>query len=187
MRGARIPLAPLDEASASRRTWDQRLYLRLPALYRAITSAVMALRPGSRLRCLMLARSMPLAYAAANRQDFDVVVLGFDGGFRYRPSRDLTPPDMPSVFHGEEGYRRLWTYWLDAFGDIRWDPEAILDFGDTLLVTTRQRGHGSGSGVGVSVPVFQLFRMRRGLVVSQEDFLNRDEALEAVADQGGSP
>ena len=45
---------------------------------------------------------------------------------------------------------------------------------------TQQRGRGSGSGVVVSEPVFQLFTLRRGLVVRQEDFLDRSEALEAA-------
>jgi hypothetical protein len=35
--------------------------------------------------------------------------------------------------------------------------------------------------VAVSEPVFQLFTFSRGLVIRQEDFLDRDEALEAVA------
>jgi hypothetical protein len=26
-------------------------------------------------------------------------------------------------------YHPSWGYWLDAFEDIRWDPEEILDFG----------------------------------------------------------
>jgi hypothetical protein len=33
----------------------------------------------------------------------------------------------------------------------------------------------------VSEPVFQLFTVRRGLVVRQEDFLDRSKALEAAA------
>jgi hypothetical protein len=32
----------------------------------------------------------------------------------------------------------------------------------------------------VSEPVFQLFKLRRGLVVRQEDFLDRSKALEAA-------
>jgi hypothetical protein len=72
------------------------------------------------------------------------------------------------------------TAWLDAFEDIRWDPEEILDLGDKLLVRTQQSGHGSGSGVAVSRPVFQLFTFRRALVVRQEDFLDRSKALEAA-------
>jgi hypothetical protein len=35
--------------------------------------------------------------------------------------------------------------------------------------------------VAVSEPVFQVFTFRRGLVVSQQDFLDRSKALEAAA------
>jgi SnoaL-like domain len=129
----------------------------------------------------MLARAVGLAYAAANRRDFDLVLVGWDPRSEYHPSGDLLPPDLEAVFYGHDGYRQLWRYWLDAFEDIRWDPEEILDFGDTFVVTTQQRGRGSGSGVAVSEPVFQLFKLRRGLVVRQEDFLDRSKALEAVS------
>jgi ketosteroid isomerase-like protein len=112
-----------------------------------------------------------------------LVLLGWDTGSEYHPSGDLLPPDLETVFYGHDGYLQLWRYWLDAFEDIRWDPEEILDFGDRLLVTAQQRGRGSGSGVAVSESVFQLFTVRRGLVVRQEDFLDRSKALEAAAPQ----
>jgi SnoaL-like domain len=179
-RGARIAVPPLGRAT-QRRSLDQRLCVRFPALYRLLADSVMRLPPRSRVRRLMLARTVGLAYAAANRRDFDVVLVGWDPRSEYRPSGDLLPPDLEAVFYGHDGYRRLWRYWLDAFGDIRWDPEEILDFGDTFLVTTKQRGRGSGSGVAVSEPVFQLFKLQRGLVVRQEDFLDRSKALEAAA------
>jgi SnoaL-like domain len=180
VRGARIALPTLSARANRRRTLDQRLYLFLPALYRRLADALEHLPTRSRLRRAMLARSVALAYAAANRRDFDVVLVGIDPAFEYRPSADLLPPDLEPVFYGHEGYLRLWRYWLDAFEDIRWDPEEILDFGDKFLVRTQQRGHGSGSGVAVSEPVFQLFNLRRGLVVRQEDFLDRSKALEAA-------
>jgi ketosteroid isomerase-like protein len=129
----------------------------------------------------MLARSVALAYAAANRRDFDVVLVGWDPDSEYRPSADLMPPDLEPSFHGHDGYRRLWRYWLHAIGDIRWVPEEILDCGDRFLVTTQQSGHGSSSGVAVNEPVFQLFELRRGLVVCQEDFLDRSKAIEAAS------
>jgi ketosteroid isomerase-like protein len=181
VRGARIALPRLSERATQRRSLDQRLYVRFPALYRMHADSVMRLSPRSRLRRLLLARSVGLAYAAANRRDFDLVLLGWDPGSEYHPSGDLLPPDLETVFYGHDGYLRLWRYWLDAFEDIRWDPEEILDFGDRFLVTTQQRGRGSGSGVAVSEPVFQLFTVRRGLVVRQEDFLDRSKALEAAA------
>jgi SnoaL-like domain len=181
VRGARIALPRLSERATQRRSLDQRLYVRFPALYRLLADSVMRLPPRSRLRRLMLARSVGLAYAAANRRDFDLVLLGWDPGSEYHPSGDLLPPDLETVFYGHDGYLQLWRYWLDAFEDIRWDPEEILDFGDRLLVTTQQRGRGSGSGVAVTESVFQLFTVRRGLVVRQEDFLDRSKALEAAA------
>jgi ketosteroid isomerase-like protein len=180
VRAVRIALSPLSDGAGQRRSLDQRLYVRWPALYRLFADALLRLPPRSRLRRLMLARSVRLAYAAANRRDFDAVLVGWDTGSEYWPSGDLMPPDLEPVFYGHDGYFQLWRYWLDAFGDIRWDPEEILDFGDRLLVTTQQRGRGSGSGVAVSEPVFQLFTIRRGLVVRQEDFLDRSKALEAV-------
>ena len=180
VRGARIAVPPLSERAAQRRTLDQRVYVRFPAVYRLLADLLLRLPPRSRLRRLMLARTVGLAYAAANRRDFDSVLIGWDAGSEYHPSGDLLPPDLETVFYGHDGYRQLWRYWLDAFQDIRWDPEEIFDFGDKFLVKTQQRGRGSGSGVAVSEPVFQLFTVRRGLVVRQEDFLDRSKALEAA-------
>jgi ketosteroid isomerase-like protein len=182
IRESRIALPPVSEGAGQRRSLDERLFVRFPALYRPITEMLMRLPRHSRLRRLMVARMVGRAYAAANRHDFDLILTGYDPAlYEYHPSVDLLPPDSEPVFYGHEGYLQLWRYWLEAFEDIRWDPEEIIDFGDTFLVTAQQRGHGSSSGVAVRESVFQLFRLRRGLVVRQEDFLDRSEALEAAA------
>jgi SnoaL-like domain len=180
VRGTRIALTSLTESAGRRRSLDERLFVRFPALYRVLSDALMRLQPRSRLRRLMLARRVGQAYAAANRRDFDSVLMGWDAASEYRPSADLMAPDQEAVFYGHGGYRQLWRYWSDAFEDIRWEPEEVLDLGETFLVTTQQSGHGSGSGVAVNKPVFQLFTLRRGLVVRQEDFAARDQALEAA-------
>jgi hypothetical protein len=181
VRGTRIALTPLTESgSRRRRSLDERLFVRFPALYRLIGDALMRLPPQSRLRRLMLTRRVVQAYAAANRRDFEAVLVGWDPESEYRPSPDLIALDQEKVFYGRDGYLQLWRYWSDAFEDIRWDPEEILDLASKFLVTTQQRGHGSGSGVAVNKPVFQLFTLRRGLVVRQEDFADRAKALEAA-------
>jgi ketosteroid isomerase-like protein len=87
-----------------------------------------------------------------------------------RASRRRTPDAAPSRTQ----------VWLDAFEDIRFEPEELLDMGDKVLVTAQQKGHGSGSGVGVSQTLFQLYTIRRGLVIRQEDFLDRAEALRSA-------
>jgi hypothetical protein len=170
-----------SDRAAGRRTVDERVRVRFPSPFRRVGAALLRLPPRSRLRQLILARVMARAYAAANRRDFELVLTFNDGDrYEYRPSTDLLPPDMETVYHGFEGYRRFWRLWLDAFENIRWDPEEILDFGEKVLVTTRQSGRGSGSGVAVSEPVFQLFTLRRGLVIRQEDFIDREQALRAA-------
>ena len=178
--GVRYPVSVPSERAGQRRSLDERLFVRFPALFRLLADVPWRLPPRSRLRRLMLARGVGRAYAAANRRDFDVLFVSHDPRHEYRPSGELMPPDLEAVFYGDDGYLELWRYWLEAFEDIRWDPEEIIDLGDKLLVTTQQRGHGSGSGVAVSKPVFQLFWFRRGLVVRQDDFLDRSKALEAA-------
>jgi ketosteroid isomerase-like protein len=169
------------ERAGRRRTLEDRLFLRFPSIGRLLTRAFSRLPPGSRVRRALLARRIGLAYAAANRRDFEVVLAGMDlGVYEYRPSRDLLPPDVEDVFYGQEGYLRLWRYWSDAFDDIRWDPHEVLDLGDQFLVTTEQCGHGSGSGIAVSKPVYQLLTVRDGLVIRQEDFLDRGVAIAAA-------
>jgi ketosteroid isomerase-like protein len=180
LHGVRTRLPPVSEQSGARRTLEERLLIKFPALFRLLGGAFMRLSPRSRLRRLLLTRRVRQAYAAQTRRDFAAVLAGWDPACEYRPSRDLMPPDLESVFYGHDGMLVLWRYWRDAFQDIRWDPEEVLDFGEQFLVTAQQRGHGSGSGVAVSEPVFQLFTLRRGLVVRQEDFRNHSEALGAA-------
>jgi hypothetical protein len=185
VRGVQIALQPLSERASQRRSLDEHLRVRFPALSRFFSDAFLRLPPRSRLRRLLLPRVIGRAYAAANRHDFDLILTVNDPEtYEYHPSVDLLPPDLERVFYGHDGYLQLWRYWLDAFEDIRWDPEEILDFGEKLLVTTQQRGRGSGSGVAVSKSVFQLFTFRRGLVIRQEDFLDRSKALEAAGLRG---
>ena len=182
--GTKITPHALSETAAGRRTLDERFRVRCPAFFRLLASILFRLPPNNRFRRVMMALGMARAYAAANRRDFELVLtLNDPDAYEYRPSIDLLPPDMETVYYGEAGYRRFWRYWLEAFQDIRWDPEEILDFGDKALVTTRQSGHGSGSGIAVSEPVFQLFTFRRGLVIRQEDFLDRSQALKAAGVQ----
>jgi ketosteroid isomerase-like protein len=180
VRGIRIPLPPAGESSTQRRSLDERLIVRFPALSRLLADRLMRLPVRSRLRRMMITRGVRQAYAAANRRDFDRVLAGWDPASEYRPSVDLLPPDFEAVFHGHDGYRTMWRRQVDAFEDLRFDPEEILDLGDKFLVTAQVRGHGTGSGVAVSQPVFQLFSLRHGLVVRQEDFLDRSKALEAA-------
>jgi hypothetical protein len=181
VRGARHRLSLPSERAGQRRSLDERLFVRFPALYRLLADAWMRLPPRSRVRRMMLARFVGRGLAAVNRRDFDVLFLGIDPGIEYRPAGDQRPPGMDAVRHGHDGYQEVWRQMIDAFEDFHAEPEELLDLGDQLLATIQYRGHGTGSGVPVNIPTFQLFRLRRGLVVWQKDFSDRSEALEAAA------
>lgn len=180
LRRVRITLPPRGDNTGQRRAPEERLAVRFPGVSLFLSRNFMRLSPRSRLRQLLVTRRIQQLYAAANRRDYESVLSGWDAASEYRPTRELMPPDLDAAFHGHDGMHQLWRYWRDAFEDIRWDPEEIEDLGDKVLVTAQQTGHGTGSGIAVSQPVFQLFTLRKGLVVRQEDFLDRSAALEAA-------
>jgi ketosteroid isomerase-like protein len=181
VRGVRYRMSLPSGRASQGRTLDERFFARFPAAYRLLADRLMRLPPRSRLRRLMLTRIAERAGAAVNRRDFDVLFLALDPGIEYHPAGDQRPPGMDEVSHGHAGYREVWQQMIDSFEDFHAEPEEVLDLGDQLLATTQYRGHGSGSGVPVNVPLFQLMRLRQGLVIWQKDFSDRSEALEAAA------
>ena len=180
VRGVRHRISLPSEGAWPRRSLDERLFLHVPVVYRLLADRVMRLPPGSRLRQLMLTRVSRRMAAAVNRRDFDVLFLALDPGIEFHPASDQLPPGMDAVRHGHDGYQEVWRQMIGAFEDFYAEPEEVLDLGDMVLATTQYRGHGTGSGVPVSTRFFQLFRLRRGLVVWQQDFSDRSEALEAA-------
>jgi ketosteroid isomerase-like protein len=140
----------------------------------------MRLPPQSRLRRAWLKRLAVRGLAAANRRDFAVLLLAMDPTVEYHPAGDALPPGMKAIYHGHDEYEMVWRQLLDAFEDFHGEPVEVFDLGHMLLAVVEYKGHGSGSGVPVSVPLCQLFKLRRGLVIWQRDFADRGEALEAA-------
>jgi ketosteroid isomerase-like protein len=180
VRGVRYPISLPSEKARQRRSLDERLFVRFPALFRAFGDVWMRRPPQSRLRRLLLTRLVQRGYAAGNRRDFEVMITGLDPGIEYHAPPEGLAPDLDAVMYGREGYIQVWRYWLDAFEDIRFEPEELLDLGDRVLLTAQLKGRGSGSGVTVSQPMFQLVKFRDGLAVWQKDFQDRAKALEAA-------
>jgi ketosteroid isomerase-like protein len=163
------------------RTLDEQVFVRFPALFRGFAAFWSRLPKRSRLRRLILLRLVAQATAAANRRDFDVLLTGFDPEVELRiTGAGLPVPDFFGSHHGHVGYREAWRRLLEAFEDLTWEPEELIDLGECLIAVTRWSGRGAGSGVPVSRLLFMVYALRRGLVIKQEDFADRREALEAA-------
>jgi hypothetical protein len=180
VRGVRYRVTLPSEEAASRRTPDEHLFVRYPAVYRLLAARWMRLPPQSRFRRALLRRLAVRAMAAANRRDFAVLLLGIDPAVEYHPADDQRPPGMEPVSHGHHEYEMVWRQMMDAFEDFHGELAEVFDFGDTLLSAVEYKGHGSGSGVPVNIPLFQLYKLRHGLVIWQQDFSDRVEALAAA-------
>jgi ketosteroid isomerase-like protein len=181
-RGDCVRLTGLN-TTRQRRTLDERIFIRFPALSRAFALLWWKLPRRSRLRRMILVRRAGQGAAAGNRRDFDVLLAGFDPEIDFRIVSGTVGeivPDLVGHHHGHEGYRDAWRAMLEAFADFSLQPQEVHDLGDRMIGVVRMSGHGSGSGVPVSQLVFQLYTFRDGLIVKQEDFGTLDEALEAA-------
>jgi ketosteroid isomerase-like protein len=170
---------------SKRRGLDERIFVWFPAIYRVTASACLSLlRPRSRLRRALVSRIMRQGCEAANRRDFELLFVFFDPEIELElaesPFGGFVPPDLPGVNRGHHAYLRVWEAMIEAMEDFRIELEEVIDFGDRLLTPGRFMGHGSASGAPFTQPVFQVFTLRRGLVIRQEDFADRERALEAV-------
>jgi hypothetical protein len=165
---------------ATRRTLEERILVRLPGLVRPLASAWARLPPTSRLRRAWLARVVAHGCAAANRKDYDVVLLTYDREVEL----DLQESPLGHLFTGirvgRDRWRETWLGVREEIDDLTLLHEEVIDFGDHMLMAGRTTGFGSSSRVPINEPIFQLFTLRRGLVTRQRDFADRERALRAI-------
>jgi ketosteroid isomerase-like protein len=182
VRGVRTPLTVSRKTRP--RSLVERILIRFPAPFRVMALSWSRLPPRSRLRRALTAHNFRRTYEAANRRDFEVLLLRFDQEFEFQfdesPVGGMLPPDLVGVHHGHEAYVRVWKVGLEVTDYYRLEPEEVIDLGDRLLVAGRQRGRGKSSGIPIDAPLLSLFTLRRGLVIRMKDFATRDRALEAA-------
>ena len=181
VRGVRTPVTVSSETS---RTLDQRIFIRFPVLARAVSRGWSRLPPRSRIRRALTAQIWRSGIEAANRRDFDVLLLALDPAFEIELTESVaggyTLPDLVGVHRGHEGYLRVWERLVEVW-ELKIETEEVIDFGDRLLTVGRATARGRRTGIALDTPLFSVITIRRGLFARQQDFSDRDEALEAVA------
>jgi ketosteroid isomerase-like protein len=173
---------PLRVRERSSRTLDQRLAIRFPGLSAASSRLFAPLSPESRVRQALLWRTVRLAIEAYNRRDLLAVSTTFDPALEYYPYREFVDAGLAEpCYHGPAGYRRYIEATYDVWGtEVRLYPTELIDLGDRLVLLADMPMRAQGSGVPLAETYGTVATLRNGRVITQRDFLNQAEALEAA-------
>jgi ketosteroid isomerase-like protein len=92
------------------------------------------------------------------------------------------PDELRGIYHGHEGVRTYWRRWLQAWANIEFEVEDVLDAGDDVVALIRnQRQWGRRSGIVTDMAPYGLvFTIRNGKVVRWRAFSDKQSALEAA-------
>ena len=154
--------------------------MRLPRTLAFWARAVTRLPPRSRLRQAALRRSVQLATAASNRGDYEAAFM-----FWHPQCESIFPAQFPTV-GTEPGTRdredriRFQEQWIEEWGEFRFEPEEMIDFGHRLFVLGRVKGSGLSSGAAFDSEWALLVTNPAGLVIREQVWFDHAEALEAV-------
>jgi ketosteroid isomerase-like protein len=70
--------------------------------------------------------------------------------------------------------------WIEAFEDLRVDPEELIDGDDCVLAVVRLRGRVRGSGQDVEMEETHVWRHLDGKATEVREYPTKAEALQAV-------
>jgi ketosteroid isomerase-like protein len=114
---------------------------------------------------------------AYNRGDWEAALATMDPNVEF----DLTraAPDG-ETYRGYEGVKAFWRMLRDVFGELRIEPEEIIDGGDTLVTRVRLRSTGKASGAMTEDVLYQNVVLREGRAMRLQFFRERAAALEAA-------
>ena len=88
--------------------------------------------------------------------------------------------DVGGVYRGHEGLKSFFREWHEAWGNIKYDYEELIDAGDQVVSVVTRHARGRASGVEVERPAALVWTLGEGKVLRLVWFLTREEALEAA-------
>jgi ketosteroid isomerase-like protein len=183
-RQRNIVRKPLSATPSPSRTFEERLMLRVPWLYRAVGRLALRRPASSRLRQAVIWRSVSQGLGAVNRRDLSAVLPKYNPNVEIRVVAEFQElGDIEPVYRGREGYLQFYREWLSAWGDgFRFEPRELIDLGDGRLVALAEikvRGHKSGVELGQRI-AFVWTIDNEGRAVREDSFADWGDALEAV-------
>jgi ketosteroid isomerase-like protein len=91
-------------------------------------------------------------------------------------------PDLAEVYHGHDGVRTYWRRWFEAWTDLEFEVQDVLDAGDDVVALIhQQRQWGRHTGIATELPPYaQVFTLRDGMLVRWRTFPDQGSALRDV-------
>jgi ketosteroid isomerase-like protein len=169
-----------DAHLPTRRTLEERLMVRWPDAWAALSQALQLLPPGSRLRRALVRRNALSGWGAWVRGDLDLCLVRFAPDYHYDPPREWLIAGMPSVYRGHAGLREWAADLHEAWEFLDHTPLEVVDAGDVLAFLCQIRLRARASGIELDSRLGQVFWVERGLIARESDFSDWDEALRVV-------
>jgi ketosteroid isomerase-like protein len=117
---------------------------------------------------------------AINRGDIDGALENATDDFEVDWSNAIGP-GRRGIYHGKDQARENWTSFAEAFGELQWDFEEIIEVDESRVIAVNHvRAHGRGSGAAVDSISALLWTINDGKARSVKLFQSKAEALEAV-------
>ncbi len=129
---------------------------------------------------------LQLAFEAFARGDIDVVAENIDPDFQIENSILI---DASSPVRGVEALKVNTDKFREAFGEVRWEPQEIVELGDQILVRVRVEGEGRTTSLAMEQlnadqDIGHLWTLREGRAVSLKIYRTWGEARAAAGMQG---
>jgi ketosteroid isomerase-like protein len=172
----RTPIGP-DARLPTQRTLEERLMVRWPGASAALSRAVFALPPRSRLRRAGVRRAALSGWGAWVRGDLDLCLVRFAPDYHYDAPPEWLIAGMPSVYRGHAGLREWSADLREAWEWIDHTPLEVVDAGEVIAFLCQIRLRARTSGIELDSRLGQVFWIERGLITRERDFSDWDEAL----------
>ena len=127
---------------------------------------------------------LQLAFEAFARGDIGAVAENIDPDFQIEDSILI---DASSSVRGVEALQENTDKLREAFGDVSWEPQEIVELGDQILVRVRVEGEGRTTSLAMgqlNPDIGHLWRLRDGRAVSLKIYRTWGEARAAAGMQG---
>jgi ketosteroid isomerase-like protein len=92
----------------------------------------------------------------------------------YRVARE--DPDS-TIHRGIDALRRHYASWMEAYPDLKVEPQEARSNGDMVFLWVRFSGHGGASGAPMETELAHVLTMREGRIAVLAEFTDREEAL----------